>query len=151
MTEKKEIIKKVIGRVDKADFPSLKLENIDIKIDTGAFTSSIHCRNVKVENNYLKCTFLDEEHPNYHEKEFTFDTYDVRVVRSSNGETQTRYRILTEIILFKKSYPIFLTLSDRGEMKYPVLIGRKFLNKKFMVDINAKNTSYKLKKKEASN
>ncbi|WP_151892673.1 ATP-dependent zinc protease family protein [Patiriisocius marinistellae] len=149
MKEKK--IKKEIGRVDKADFPLLKLENIDIKIDTGAFTSSIHCKNVIVENNYLKCTFLDEEHPSYHEKEFIFDAYDVRVVRSSNGETQTRYRILTEIILFNQTYPIFLTLSDRGEMKYPVLIGRKFLNKKFVVDINATNKSYKLKTKVASN
>lgn len=152
MMTKKQMEKKkhIIGRVDKADFPLLNLENIDIKIDTGAFTSSIHCQNVVIENDFLKCIFLDSEQNAYHKKEFIFDTYDVRVVKSSNGASQTRYRVLTEVVLFKKTYPIFLTLSDRGEMKYPVLIGRKFLNKRFVVDSTATNESYTLKTKLAS-
>ena len=101
-----------------------------------------------VEDNYLKCIFLDEEHPAYHEKQFIFDRYDVKVVKSSNGAAQARYRVLTEIVLFGKTYPIFLTLSDREEMRYPVLIGRKFLTKRFIVDINNTNLSYKLKLKQ---
>jgi hypothetical protein len=102
---------------------------------------------MRVEDNLLKCRFLDEEHVDYHNKEFVFDKYDVRVVKSSNGQTEVRYRILTEVLLFGKIYPIFLTLSDRKEMKFPVLIGRKFLTKRFMVDINRTNLSYKLKEK----
>lgn len=141
-------MKRNIGRIDKADFPLLNLSDIDVKIDTGAYTSSIHCKNMKIEDNYLKCIFLDEEHPNYHEKEIIFSEYDVKVVKSSNGQAEARYRILTEIILFGKNYPIFLTLSDREEMRYPVLLGRKFLNKKFVVDINKTNLSYKLKMKQ---
>lgn len=140
-------LKQKIGRVDKADFPLLQLLDIDVKIDTGAYTSSIHCKNVKVKNNFLTCTFLDEEHSAYHNKSFTFDKYDVRVVKSSNGQTQVRYRILSEIKLFDTIYPIFLTLSDRGDMKYPVLLGRKFLTKRFIVDITATNLSYKQKSK----
>ena len=35
--------KKTIGRIDKADFPLLDIYDIDIKIDTGAYTSSMHC------------------------------------------------------------------------------------------------------------
>jgi len=142
-------LKRNIGRIDKADFPLLNLNEVDIKIDTGAFTSSIHCKNMKVEDNYLKCNFLDEEHPDYHEREIIFDKYDVKVVKSSNGQSQARYRILTEIVLFGKTYPIFLTLSDREEMKFPVLIGRKFLTKRFVVDINKTNLSFKLKQKKA--
>ena len=129
-------MKRKIGRIDKADFPLLHLHDIEVKIDTGAYTSSIHCKNVTIEDNYLKCVFLDPEHPSYHEKEFKFDKYDVRVVKSSNGKSQARYRILTEIELFGKRYPIFLTLSDREEMKYPVL-----------VDITKTNLSHKLKLK----
>ena len=140
-------MKRKIGRTDKADFPLLHLHEIDVKIDTGAYTSSIHCKNMKIEDDYLKCTFLDPDHPAYHEKEFTFDKYDVRVVKSSNGIKQTRYRVLTEIELFGKTYPIFLTLSDREEMKYPVLLGRKFLTKRFVVDITRTDLSYKLKLK----
>jgi len=140
-------LKRKIGRIDKADFPSLNLFDIEVKIDTGAYTSTIHCKNMVVEDNYLKCVFLDEEHPAYHEKEFIFDQYDVKVVKSSNGQSQARYRILTDITLFGKTYPIFLTLSDREEMRYPVLLGRKFLTKRFVVDINNTNLSYKLKMK----
>ena len=140
-------MKRNIGRTDKADFPLLHLHDIDVKIDTGAYTSSIHCKNMTVEDDYLKCVFLDPEHAAYHEKEFIFDKYDVRVVKSSNGVSQARYRILTEIELFGKVIPIFLTLSDREEMKYPVLLGRKFLTKRFMVDINKTNLSHKLKLK----
>ncbi|HBT08538.1 MAG TPA: peptidase, partial [Leeuwenhoekiella sp.] len=33
--------KVVIGRTDRADFPALGIADIDIKIDTGAYTSSI--------------------------------------------------------------------------------------------------------------
>lgn len=140
-------MRRKIGRTDKADFPLLQLQDIEVKIDTGAYTSTIHCKNVSVEDNYLKCVFLDPEHPAYHEKEFIFDKYDVRVVKSSNGVSQARYRILTEIELFGKIYPIFLTLSDREEMKFPVLLGRKFLTKRFLVDITKTNLSYKLKLK----
>ena len=140
-------MKRKIGRVDKADFPLLDLTNIEVKVDTGAYTSTIHCMNVVVEDNYLKCVFLDPEHPAYHEKEFIFNEYDVKVIKSSNGQSEPRYRILTEIVLFNKTYPIFLTLSDREEMRYPVLLGRKFLTRRFIVNINSTNLSYKLKKK----
>ena len=145
--QNKLLLKRKIGRVDKADFPLLDLYDVDVKIDTGAYTSTIHCKNVTVEDNYLKCNFLDEDHPGYHEREIIFDEYDVKVVRSSNGASQARYRILTEIELFGKRYPIFLTLSDREEMRYPVLLGRKFLTKRFFVDINKTNLSHKLKRK----
>lgn len=140
-------MKRNIGRIDKADFPLLDLFDIEVKIDTGAYTSSIHCKNVKVEDNYLKCNFLDEEHPSYHEKEIVFDEYDVKVVKSSNGIAQARYRIKTEIVLFGKTSEIYLTLSDREEMRFPVLLGRNFLSNKFIVDINRTNLSYKLKLK----
>lgn len=138
-------MKKEIGRIDKADFPLLNLFDIDVKIDTGAYTSSIHCINLKEENGLLKCIFLDKDHPDYHEKEFIFDTYDKKVVKSSNGIAETRFRIKSKIVLFNKTYDIFLTLSDRGEMRFPVLLGRHFLKNKFIVDPGKSYLSYKQK------
>ena len=134
--------KKVIGRFDRADFPGLHLDDISVKIDTGAYTSSIHCCNIKEEKGVLKCTFLDEEHPLYNGKTFSFQDYDVVFVRSSNGIVQKRYQIQTTIKLFEKTYKISLSLSARQEMRFPVLLGRKFLTKKFIVDTELFDISF---------
>lgn len=137
--------KKTIGRIDKVDFPTLDLFDIDVKIDTGAFTSSMHCHKVIEEDNLLKCLFFDKEHQNYNKKIIVFKNYTTTKVKSSNGMVQNRYMVKTSVLLFNKKYKIDLTLSTRSEMKYPILIGRKFLSKKFIVDINLKNLSHKQK------
>jgi hypothetical protein len=140
-----------IGRVDKADFPELSLLDIDIKIDSGAYTSSIHCTNIKEisvdGNQLLKFTLLDPEHEFYNDKEFTFKNYTSKIVKSSNGIAEQRFMIQTTIFIFNESFPIYLTLSERKDMKFPILIGRKFLNKKFIIDTAKKNISHKLKNK----
>ena len=137
--------KKVIGRIDKADFPTLDLFDIDIKIDTGAYTSSIHCHKVIVVDDVLVCIFYDEGHTYYNGKEIKFREYSTARVKSSNGLVQNRYKVKTSIVLFDKKYSISLTLSTRDDMKYPILIGRKFLSKKFIVDVNQKNLSFNSK------
>jgi hypothetical protein len=139
--------KTVIGRFDKADFPALQLNDIAIKIDTGAYTSSIHCENIVEKDEFLECAFLDEEHPKYNEKKITFSEYDIIFVRSSNGIIQKRYQVLSTIKIFNKVYKISLSLSSRQEMRFPVLIGRKFLTKKFIVDTELTDVSYKNKNK----
>lgn len=143
--------KTVIGRFDKADFPALHLNDIAIKIDTGAYTSSIHCENIREENDLLLCTFLDEEHPLYNGKEFSFKDYDIVFVRSSNGIIQKRYQVESTIKIFNKVYKISLSLSSRQEMRFPVLIGRKFLTKKFIVDTELTDVSFNLKQHENKN
>ncbi|MCF4100744.1 RimK/LysX family protein [Gillisia sp. M10.2A] len=143
--------KKVIGRFDKADFPLLDLEDIAIKIDTGAYTSSIHCNNIIEKDDALHCTFLDDEHPLYNGKEFIFKEYDIVFVKSSNGIIQKRYQVQSTIKIFNKVFKISLSLSARQEMRYPVLIGRKFLTKKFIVDTEFIDISYNLKSNEHKN
>jgi len=141
----------VIGRVDKADFPALQLNDIAIKIDSGAYTSSIHCENIVEKEDALHCTFMDDEHPLYDKKEFVFKNYDIVFVRSSNGIIQKRYMVQSNIKLFNKVFKISLSLSDRQEMRYPVLIGRKFLTKKFIVDTELIDVSFNQKLDEDKN
>ncbi len=141
---KKERI--IIGRRDKADFPQLELEGIDVKIDSGAYTSSFHCHQIQqfTQNGKerVKCFFLDPEHHLYHEKELVFDVHKIRRVKSSNGQVEERISIKTEIELFGNNYPIELTLTERTDMRYPVLLGRKFISKKFFIDTSRKNLSF---------
>ena len=72
-------------------------------------------------------------------------------VRSSNGIIQKRYQVQSNIKLFGKTYKISLSLSDRQEMRFPVLIGRKFLTKKFIVDTEKIDVSYNQKLNEDKN
>ncbi|RXJ52747.1 ATP-dependent zinc protease family protein [Gelidibacter gilvus] len=139
--------KKTIGRIDKADFPALDLFDIDVKIDTGAYTSSIHTHKVWIDNEELVCLFYDKGHPHYNGKEIRFKEYTLAKVKSSNGVVQNRYKVKTNIILFEKKYNISLTLSTREDMRFPILIGRKFISKKFIVDVTQKNISYNNKNK----
>jgi hypothetical protein len=144
-------MKITIGRADKADFPELSLSEIDVKIDSGAYTSSIHCSSINeitVDGvSLIKFTLLDPEHPSYNNQKFTFKNYASKIIKSSNGISEMRFMIQTEINIFNETFPIYLTLSERKDMKFPILLGRKFLNKKFVVDTAHKNLSHKLKKK----
>ena len=94
--------KHIIGRTDKVEFPKLGFQDIDVKIDTGAYTSSIHCHRIVEKGNQLVCTFFDEKHPLYTGKECVFDAYDIAAVRSSNGKIQYRYEVQSTIKLFEK-------------------------------------------------
>lgn len=133
----------IIGRKDIADFPDIGFNQVQVKIDTGAYTSSIHCRSIEVKNEELFCVFLDEKHPEYSLETHRFKNFKTIKVKSSNGIVQNRYEIKSEIKIFNKTYPISLSLTDRKDMKFPVLLGRKFLNPKFIVDPSLIDLSHK--------
>lgn len=145
----------IIGRTDKADFPELSLTNINIKVDTGAFTSTIHSHDIKEviinEEKYIIFQVLDPSHPKYKDKEYKTKHFKKKNVKSSFGRTEQRYIIKTLIILFGNEFPIELSLSERSDMKYPVLIGRKLLNGRFIVDPSKKDISFRLKQASTKN
>lgn len=134
--------KQKLGRTDIVNFPDLNLYNISVKIDTGAYTSAIHCSEIIEENNVLKCVFYDKDHPDYNAEPIIFTTYSTTGVKSSNGFKENRFKIKSTIELFGKTYKINLTLSTRDDMKFPVLIGRQFLKRKFLVDVDLENVSF---------
>ncbi|HUF02963.1 MAG TPA: RimK/LysX family protein [Aridibacter sp.] len=126
----------VIGRREIADFPELEIFSLPVKIDTGAFNSSIHCRDFnRRKDGILEVVFLDPHHPAYSGEVHKFSRYRQKSVRSSNGQAEQRYMISTTISFAGVEYPIDLSLADRGDMRFTVLVGRKFLKANlFMVD-----------------
>lgn len=140
---------KTIGRADRADFPELDLENLHVKIDTGAYTSSIHCHHIKEktirDKRYIEFALLDPSYMQYPDKVFKTKNFKQKKVKSSFGDIEQRYVVKTKIILFGKEYSIDLSLSERGNMKFPILLGRKFLKNKFIVDPSLEDVSYSLK------
>lgn len=125
----------IIGRREWVNFADLGLSNIEAKIDTGAYTSSIHCSDITTEGNMVSCIFLDPEYPQFTGEKLSFEIIKSVKVRSSNGQQEERYMIKTLIKVLGEVYPIRLTLTDRSNMNYPILLGRHFLRKKFLVDV----------------
>jgi hypothetical protein len=141
----KKISKPIVGRLEKIDLPEFSISNLDAKIDTGAYTSSLHCHHIesydKDGENWVQFYVLDPEHPEYEAKLFSCPVHTVRRVKSSNGQIQERYTIKRKVKFFGKVRTIELSLTNRSEMKFPVLIGRKFLTNKFLVDVSKKYLS----------
>lgn len=127
---------KVIGRKERVDLPILGLHGLLAKIDTGAYTSSLHCEKTEELSKGLSCQFLND---NDVLTSFTFSKFNRRNVKSSNGIVEVRYAVWTKIKLGGEVFEIELTLTDRSEMKTAILLGRKFLSKKYVVDVSQKN------------
>ena len=75
-----------------------------------------------------------------------YDKYKTIVVRNSFGKKQKRFSIVSKMSLGEKNYKVHISLTNRKKMKYPVLIGRRFLNKfKYMVNVRKKNINDRAK------
>ena len=137
-----------LGRYDRVDLPDLGLSNIHAKIDTGAYSCSLHCQQALVENGVLRFVLLDEEHPEFTGMKFVFDSFDERDIRNSFGEVERRYIIHTTIRIFDEEILTTFSLCNRGSLKFPVLIGRKILRHRFLIDVSKKNQSYREKRRQ---
>ena len=130
---------KVLGVFEKVSFPEYGMDNITAKIDTGAYTGALHCTNIREEavEDGKVLHFSPFDTPNLVK---TADNFFVKHVRSSNGKREKRYLIATIITIQGEDYTIILSLADRSEMKWPVLIGRRFLRtNNLLVDVRKMN------------
>ena len=137
----------VLGRYDRIDLPELGLTNIHAKVDTGAYSCSLHCQQVQIVDGKLEIILLDEEHPEFTGIKHSFDTFERRAIRNSFGEVEKRFVIQTTIRIFGEDIVTRFSLSNRGSLKFPVLLGRKILRNRFLIDVRKKNQSYRYKMK----
>jgi hypothetical protein len=147
MKEKPE--KCLIGRRDMIDLPGFGLQNIEAKVDTGAYTSAIHCSHIKLieRKGVKKISFhiLGSHQEGLEEKVFVTRNFKEKKIKSSFGQIEERFVIRTKIKIFGRIIRAEFSLSDRTEMKYPVLLGRKLLRNRFIVDVSLYNLSYNQK------
>lgn len=147
MTEIKP--KQLLGKREYVDFPDLGLFGINAKIDTGAYTTALHCHAVHLRTEggkKLLCFIPLGTADGGSEQEFCFSEFSRKVIRNSFGDTEERYMIRTRIRIGRRVINSLISLSDRGGMRYPVLIGRKLLKKRFIVDVAQEHLGRKKKK-----
>ncbi len=125
-----------VGWRELVDLPELGLKAVPAKIDSGARTSSLH-------------GIVLDEFKRDGEKFVRFEVFfpaskvmqvceavhvDVRGITSSNGETQRRYVIKTPLKIGNLEFRAEISLADRSDMRFPMLIGRSALRRRFLVD-----------------
>jgi hypothetical protein len=131
--------KRIIGRHVYVDLPELGFKHIEAKVDTGAFRTVIHCdswKEIETEGKKkLEAVFnLDGSGA----KVVHFENYFQRDFKSSFGEIERRYCVYLSIVIGKKKIRSSVSLTNRSDMKFQVLIGRKTLLRKFLVDVSKK-------------
>lgn len=136
----------VLGRYDRVDLPKLGLHNVRAKIDTGAYNCALHCKEVKLVNGSLEIIVLDEEHAEFTGSKFVFKKFKQKQIRNSFGESELRYVIKTQIKIFERLIRAEFSLSNRGSLRFPVLLGRKILRDRFLIDVTKKDLYFNSKK-----
>ncbi len=123
-----------MGWRELVSLPDLGLTGIPAKIDTGARTSSLHAREVEeFERGGERFVRFAVDWGG--ERHFCEAIHvDVRGITSSNGDQQTRFVIKTPLSIGNLTFRAEISLADRSQMQFPMLIGRTALRRRMVVD-----------------
>ncbi len=128
-----------IGRLEHIALPGLGVPRVEAKIDTGAYRSALHYQKLKTRKRNGTRELVVTFQMGGVRKTKVFRAFKRVSVKSSNGESSRRYLISTQVKLNGHIVRTQATLFDRSDMKYQVLLGRKFLRGRFLVDVSRKN------------
>jgi hypothetical protein len=127
-----------IGWREWVQLPDLQVRWIKAKIDSGARTSSLHAFDLEyiVRANRTFARFSIHPHQRSDADSCLCETevIDFRLIRSSNGGQEERPVIATSVVLLGKSWPIELTLTNRDQMGFRMLLGRQAIRNRFLID-----------------
>ncbi|WP_138480433.1 ATP-dependent zinc protease family protein [Dyadobacter bucti] len=133
----------IIGATDIVDLPDLDWFNIPVRIDSGANTSAIHCSRVGLvkEGDQTVLRFHLDAKKGAPQQSFSVTDFKETIIRNSSGREEKRYVIKTRIKIFGRNIRTEFSLANRRKMRYPILIGRKLLKNRFIIDVSQKDLS----------
>lgn len=128
----------MIGWREWLSLPDLGIKFVKAKIDTGARSSSLHAFDIQLNERNGSPWVSFKVNPVQRKQarviEASAPVFDTREIRSSSGESQLRPVIRTPIILLGKRFEIELTLADRSQMGFRMLLGREAFRRRFLID-----------------
>lgn len=143
--------KAVIGWREWVALPELGVDKVKAKIDTGARTSAIHAFEIRPFDRdgkrYVRFSLHPVQHRRYPVICCEAPVVDERTVTSSNGKQEHRYVIGTTLRLGEEDWPIEMTLTNRDEMGFRMLLGRAAVRRRFVVD---PGSSFRLSRRRAA-
>lgn len=129
---------RTLGWREFIDLPDLGLFDIKAKVDTGARSSSIHAFDIQVEEQDGTQWVSFKVHPHQHDDNEVVQcrapVKDSRQVTDSGGHRTQRFVIDTTFKLGDDTFTAEVTLADRGNMLFRMLIGRTAMLNRYVVD-----------------
>lgn len=142
---------KIIGWREWVCLPDLGVKMIKAKVDTGARSSSIHTVDEEFYRRngreYVKFKLYPNQRDSRKIIKATAEVLEYRKIRSSNGHVAERPVIVTDLEILGEVWPIEITLSNRDEMGFRMLLGRESFRGKMLVDVSKSYYSKKPKRK----
>ncbi len=133
-----------IGTTELASLPDYQVFDVPVKIDTGADSSSIWASSIVDTGHELQFILFNRTSPFYSGQTVHATDYKVVSVKNSFGQSELRYKVPLKIRLAGRTIRATFTLANREKNRYPILIGRRTLHGKFLVDVSQKNTKQAL-------
>ncbi len=134
---KKEPLK-TVGWREWVAFPEFGGPSVRAKVDTGARTSAIHARNIKITTREGREIAEFDIYPHQRDSQTVLHCQAPivarRRIRNSGGHVQDRVIVRTTIRLGEDVFEIDLSLTRRDRMGYRMLLGRRALKKRYVVD-----------------
>ena len=138
MTGKERAVRQIIGWREFVGLPDLGVPSIKAKVDTGARSSSLHAFDLELFRREGADWVRFKIHPLQRSdaKVVAVETLvvDMRRVKSSSGESSLRPVILTSLDMLGEAWPIELTLANRDQMGFRMLLGREAMRGRLLVD-----------------
>lgn len=130
--------KLIVGALECGDLPELGIRNLPMRVDTGATTSSLHVDNIEEFRKQGRHWVSFDLHPDVHNValavRISTRVKGLKKVKSASAAAQERLVIDTLLRLGGEEWLVHLTLSDRSEMTYPMLLGREAMLGRLLVD-----------------
>lgn len=128
----------LLGAVEYADLPGLHLFNVQVRVDTGANNSSLHVENIEYEERdnetWVSFDLPKDVFPDRRTSRRSAKLIDKRLVKTNNEAKEKRCLIEASVCIGKSHWTIPITLTDRSNMRYPMLLGRTAMAGRALVD-----------------
>ena len=119
----------VIGWHECISLPDLRLTDFAVKVDTGAKTTALHAVDIETfyEGAQKWVRFRSPEVDGVPSRLLQFPVFTKRAITNTSGKPETRIVIRTPMIIAGRKWKIDISLTDRGNMRFPLILGRRAL------------------------
>lgn len=121
----------IVGWMEHIALPELGLSDIKAKFDTGARTSALHATDIEtfMRDGSEWVRFNVQISNDTPQRQLEAPVYDTRHIKNTSGVPQERIVIRTPIVIAGRRWPITVSLTDRSNMRLPMIVGRTALKK----------------------